>query len=171
MGMDIRLVRIDDRLLHGQVATVWTKATKINRILIVSDKVAEDILRKNLLIQAAPPEVLVNILPIQKMIDIYLDERFDHFKAMLLFTNPTDVVRIIKGGIKITEINVGGMSFQIGKQMITNAIAVDQTDIAAFNYLHNQGIQLEIRKVVTDSRLDMMNLLKKENLVKDLQIN
>lgn len=169
--MDIRLVRIDDRLLHGQVATVWTKATKINRILIVSDKVAEDILRKNLLIQAAPPEVLVNILPIQKMIDIYLDERFDHFKAMLLFTNPTDVVRIIKGGIKITEINVGGMSFQIGKQMITNAIAVDQTDIAAFNYLHNQGIQLEIRKVVTDSRLDMMNLLKKENLVKDLQIN
>ncbi|AIM24326.1 mannose/fructose/sorbose PTS transporter subunit IIB [Melissococcus plutonius] len=171
MGMDIRLVRIDDRLLHGQVATVWTKATKINRILIVSDKVAEDTLRKNLLIQAAPPEVLVNILPIQKMIDIYLDERFDHFKAMLLFTNPTDVVRIIKGGIKITEINVGGMSFQIGKQMITNAIAVDQTDIAAFNYLHNQGIQLEIRKVVTDSRLDMMNLLKKENLVKDLQIN
>ncbi len=169
--MDIRLVRIDDRLLHGQVATVWTKATKINRILIVSDKVAEDTLRKNLLIQAAPPEVLVNILPIQKMIDIYLDERFDHFKAMLLFTNPTDVVRIIKGGIKITEINVGGMSFQIGKQMITNAIAVDQTDIAAFNYLHNQGIQLEIRKVVTDSRLDMMNLLKKENLVKDLQIN
>lgn len=169
--MDIRLVRIDDRLLHGQVATVWTKATKINRILIVSDKVAEDTLRKNLLIQAAPPEVLVNILPIQKMIDIYLDERFDHFKAMLLFNNPTDVVRIIKGGIKITEINVGGMSFQIGKQMITNAIAVDQTDIAAFNYLHNQGIQLEIRKVVTDSRLDMMNLLKKENLVKDLQIN
>ena len=45
MVMDIRLTRIDDRLIHGQVATVWSKATGIERILVVSDEVANDELR------------------------------------------------------------------------------------------------------------------------------
>ena len=46
MGMDIRLARIDDRLIHGQVATAWSKMTGINRIIVVSDEVANDQLRK-----------------------------------------------------------------------------------------------------------------------------
>ena len=55
MGMDIRLARIDDRLIHGQVATAWSKMTGINRIIVVSDEVANDQLRKFLLKEAAPP--------------------------------------------------------------------------------------------------------------------
>lgn len=54
MVMDIRLARIDDRLIHGQVATVWAKLTNINRILVVSDSVAHDNLRKALLVQVKP---------------------------------------------------------------------------------------------------------------------
>ena len=93
MVMDIRLARIDDRLIHGQVATVWAKLTNINRILVVSDSVAHDNLRKALLVQAAPPGVKVNVITVQKMIDVYPDPRFDSFRSMLLFTNPLDVKR------------------------------------------------------------------------------
>lgn len=88
MTMDIRLVRIDDRLIHGQVATVWAKVTKVNRILVVSDEVAKDTLRKTLLKQAAPPGVAVNVITIDKMISIADDPKFGSFKALLLFTNP-----------------------------------------------------------------------------------
>ena len=49
MSMDIRLVRIDDRLIHGQVSTVWTKITRVNRILVVSDSVAKNDMHKTLL--------------------------------------------------------------------------------------------------------------------------
>lgn len=56
MTMDILLARVDSRLLHGQVATAWAKKVKPNRILVVSDSVAEDNLRKTLITQAAPPE-------------------------------------------------------------------------------------------------------------------
>lgn len=165
MGMEIRLVRIDDRLIHGQVATVWAKNTKVNRILVVSDDVAKDELRKVLLKQAAPPGVKTNVITVGKMSAIANDSRFDEFKAMLLFTNPQDVVTVVKNGAKIKTVNIGGMSFTDGKKMITNAIAVNQADADAFNYLSKQGILLEIRKVASDSQVNLMNVLKKEGLV------
>ncbi|MGX7149745.1 mannose/fructose/sorbose PTS transporter subunit IIB [Enterococcus ureasiticus] len=163
--MDIRLVRIDDRLIHGQVATVWTKSTNVNRILVISDAVAYDTLRKALLVQAAPPGVKVNVITVEKMIDIFSDERFDSLKVMLLFTNPEDVKRVVEGKVVFNSVNIGGMSFTSGKRMITNAVAVNKEDIAAFKYLHEHGITLEIRKVVADSKVDLMELLKKEQLV------
>lgn len=163
--MDIRLARIDDRLIHGQVATVWTKTTNVNRILVVSDTVAKDTLRKALLIQAAPPGVKVNVVTVAKMIEVYPDDRFNSFKAMLLFTNPEDVKRVVVGGVRLTSVNVGGLSFTNGKKMITNAVAVDKQDIEAFAFLNKQGIKLEIRKVAADSEVNLMELLKKEQLL------
>ena len=163
--MDIRLVRIDDRLIHGQVATVWTKSTNVNRILVISDAVAHDTLRKALLVQAAPPGVKVNVITVDKMIEAFADARFDTLKVMLLFTNPEDVKRVVEGNVVFNSVNIGGMSFTSGKRMITNAVAVNKEDIAAFKYLHDQGIKLEIRKVVADNQVDMMELLKKEQLV------
>lgn len=163
--MDIRLARIDDRLIHGQVATVWTKITNINRILVVSDSVAKDTLRKALLVQAAPPGVKVNVVTVDKMIEVYPDHRLDDCKAMLLFTNPEDVKRVVIGGVKLSSVNIGGLSFSNGKKMITNAVAVNKKDIAAFVFLHEQGIQLEIRKVVADSKVNLMDVLIKEGFV------
>ena len=65
--MDVRLVRIDDRLIHGQVATVWAKETGIERIIVVSDTVAKDELQKFLINKASPPCVKANVVPVDKM--------------------------------------------------------------------------------------------------------
>lgn len=165
MTMEIRLARIDDRLIHGQVATVWAKETKVNRILVVSDEVAKDMLRKTLLKQAAPPGVHTNVITIDKMIAIFNDPKFDSFKTMLLFTNPYDARRVVEGGVVLKSINIGGMSFSEGKKMITNAVAVNNQDIKDLKYLSNQGIELEIRKVAADSKVHMMDLLKKEKMI------
>ena len=165
MPMEIRLVRIDDRLIHGQVATVWAKVTKVNRILVVSDDVAKDILRKTLLKQASPPGVIVNVITIDKMISIFNDPKFNDFKSMLLFTSPRDARRVVEGGVKLDTINIGGMSFSDGKKMITNAVAVNSEDIKDLKYLNEQEIKLEIRKVVADNKVYMMDLLKKEKMI------
>ena len=164
MSMTISLARIDDRLIHGQVATVWTKAFNINRIIVVSDTVAYDHLRKQLLIQAAPPGVKVNVITVNKMLEVYPDKRFNEVKAMLLFTNPQDVKHLVSGGVHFDSVNIGGMSFSNGKKMITNAVAVDKKDIDTFKYLANEGIELEIRKVVADSKVNLISLLEKEKL-------
>lgn len=154
------LTRIDSRLLHGQVATAWTKAVNPDRIIVVSDSVSKDSLRKELIEQAAPPGVKAHVIPIQKMIDITKDPRFGGTKALLLFENPEDVETVVKGGVDIETINVGSMAHSTGKVMVNKAISVDQTDIDAFKYLKDQGIKFDVRKVPNDSSQDLFKLLK-----------
>lgn len=155
--MEIKLARIDDRLIHGQVATVWSRESQCNRIIIVSDEVAKDELRKTLLKQVAPPGIKSHVVTVKKMVEIYSDPRFDSFKALLLFTNPTDVLRMVRGGVRLSSVNIGGMSFKEGKNQITSAVSVDDKDIEAFKALNEMGIELEIRKVAKDSKVDLMS--------------
>lgn len=157
--MEIVLSRIDDRLIHGQVATVWSKETGCNRIIVVSDEVANDTLRKSLLVQVAPPGIKAHVITIDKMVEIYKNPKYNSFKSLLLFTNPTDVLRIVEGGVDIKTVNIGGMSFKEGKKQITSAVSVNDQDIESFKKLAAKGIELEIRKVTTDSKVDLMSKL------------
>ncbi|HDR2715839.1 TPA: PTS mannose transporter subunit IIAB [Enterobacter roggenkampii] len=159
--MVIGLARIDDRLIHGQVATRWTKETNVQRIIVVSDEVAADTVRKTLLTQVAPPGVTAHVVDVAKMIRVYNNPKYAGERVMLLFTNPTDVERIVEGGVKITSVNIGGMAFRQGKTQVNNAISVDVKDIEAFNKLNARGIELEARKVSTDQKLKMMDLIGK----------
>ncbi|WP_313772971.1 PTS mannose transporter subunit IIAB [Enterobacter huaxiensis] len=159
--MVIGLARIDDRLIHGQVATRWTKETNVKRIIVVSDDVAADKVRSTLLTQVAPPGVTAHVVDVAKMIRVYNNPKYAGERVMLLFTNPTDVERIVEGGVKITSVNIGGMAFRQGKTQVNNAISVDAKDIEAFNKLNARDIELEARKVSTDQRLKMMDLIGK----------
>ena len=159
--MNIGLARIDDRLIHGQVATRWTKETNVTRIIVVSDEVAADNVRKTLLTQVAPPGVTAHVVDVAKMIRVWNNPKYGHDKVMLLFTNPTDVVRLVEEGVNITSVNIGGMAFRQGKTQVNNAVSVDAKDIEAFKKLNERGIELEVRKVSSDQRLKMMDLIAK----------
>ncbi|WP_312974333.1 PTS mannose transporter subunit IIAB [Atlantibacter sp.] len=159
--MVIGLARIDDRLIHGQVATRWTKETNVSRIIVVSDEVAADTVRKTLLTQVAPPGVTAHVVDVAKMIRVYNNPKYARERVMLLFTNPTDVERVVEGGVNITSVNIGGMAYRQGKTQVNNAVSVDSKDIDAFNKLNARGIELEVRKVSNDQKLKMMDLLRK----------
>ena len=159
--MDVRLVRIDDRLIHGQVATAWAKQTGIERIIVVSDTVARDELQKFLLNQAAPPGVKANVVPVDKMFEVFYNVLFINTKVMLLFTCPQDIERLVKAGIHLTSVNIGGMRFSPGKQMLSNVISLDDDDVRSFRYLYGKGIELEVRQVPADRKTNFMDLLNR----------
>ena len=155
------LARVDSRLLHGQVATAWTKTTGPNRIIVVSDAVAKDDLRKRLIEQAAPPGVKANVIPIEKMIEISKDPRFGNTKALLLFENPEDVLRAVEGGVDIKEINVGSMAHSVGKVVVSKVLSMGQEDVDTFEKLKAKGIKFDVRKVPNDSKDNMDEILNK----------
>ncbi|EOK35114.1 PTS system, mannose/fructose/sorbose family, IIB component [Enterococcus faecalis EnGen0333] len=155
------LARIDSRLLHGQVATAWTKATQPNRIIVVSDAVAKDDLRKKLIEQAAPPGVKANVIPISKMIEVAKDPRFGNTKALLLFENPEDVLKVVEGGVEIPEVNVGSMAHSVGKVVVSKVLSMGQEDVDTFDELKAKGIKFDVRKVPNDSKANMDEILKK----------
>lgn len=156
------LARIDSRLLHGQVATSWTKTMKPTRIIVVSDAVAKDELRKKLIQQAAPPGVKAHVVPVNHMIKLAKDDQhFGGQRAMLLFENPEDVLRAVEGGIPLKTINVGSMAHSIGKVQPNKVLAFNQEDIDTFNKLKEAGLNFDVRKVPSDSKGNMDEILKK----------
>jgi len=157
--MNIVLARIDDRLIHGQVATIWSKDTKCQRIIVCNDDVTKDSIRKTLLEQVAPPGIKSSVVGIDEAIRAYNNPKYQDDRVLFLFTNPTDVVRMVEGGVAIKSVNIGGMSFREGKKQITSVVSVNDTDIEAFKKLNEKGIELEIRKISTDSKVDLMSKL------------
>ena len=156
------LARIDSRLLHGQVATAWTKTVQPTRIIVVSDAVAYVKLRKNLIQQAAPPGVKAHVVPVDHMIKLAKDDKhFGGQRAMLLFENPHDVLRAIEGGVPLKTINVGSMAHSIGKVQPNKVLAFDQKDIDTFAKIKKAGITFDVRKVPNDSKANMDEILKK----------
>ncbi len=155
------LARIDTRLLHGQVATTWTKSTNPDRIIVVSDNVAHDELRKNMIIQAAPPGVKAHVVPIDKMIAVAKDPRFGATKALLLFETPQDALKAIQGGVDIKTLNVGSMAHSQGKVAVTKALAFDKDDVKTMREIEKLGVKFDVRKVPADSPENMDAILKK----------
>lgn len=155
------LARIDSRLLHGQVATSWTKSTQPDRIIVVSDGVAHDRLRKNMIIQAAPPGVKVNVVPIKKMIEVAKDPRFGATKAMVLFETPQDALKAIEGGVDIKTLNVGSMAHSEGKVAVNKVLSFNQNDVDTYEKLKKLGVKFDVRKVPNDSGENMDAILQK----------
>ncbi|MBB5888735.1 PTS sugar transporter subunit IIB [Lactovum miscens] len=158
----INLARIDTRLLHGQVATAWTPDSKADRIIVVSDNVAKDTMRKTLIEQAAPPGVHANVVPIKKFIEIANDPRFGGTHAFILFENPIDAATVVEAlpGL-ITDINVGSMAHSTGKTMLNNVLSANQEDKDAFLKMRDLGVKFNVRKVPSDKSDDIFTLLNK----------
>ncbi|CAM3156476.1 mannose/fructose/sorbose PTS transporter subunit IIA [Sporolactobacillus spathodeae] len=156
------LARVDSRLLHGQVATAWTKTTNPTRIIVVSDAVTNDELRKKLIQQAAPPGVKAHVVPVDQMIKLAKDDKhFGGQRALLLFESPQDALRAVEGGVPLKTINVGSMAHSPGKVQPNKVLAFSQDDVDTFNKLKEAGLSFDVRKVPNDSKGDMDEILKK----------
>jgi len=157
----IAFARIDTRLLHGQVATTVTKMVNPDRIIVCSDNVAHDDLRKSMIEQAAPPGVKVHVVPISKIIEVSKDVRFGDTKAMLLFETPQDLLRALEGGVDIKEVNLGSMAHSQGKVVVTNAVAMDQADVDCIEKIASMGVTFDVRKVPADNPEPFDAVMKK----------
>jgi len=156
------LARIDSRLLHGQVATTWGKITNPTRIIVVSDTVAKDELRKKLIQQAAPPGVKAHVVPIWKMVELAKDDKhFGGERVLLLFENPQDLLKAVEGGVPLETINVGSMAHSPGKVQPNKTLAFNQEDVNTFKRLKELGLKFDVRKVPSDSPENMDQILKK----------
>ncbi|WP_298641783.1 PTS mannose transporter subunit IIAB [uncultured Cardiobacterium sp.] len=157
--MKFGLWRIDDRLIHGQVATRWTKETGVNRIIVVNDQVVKDKTRSTMLKQAVPPGVTAHVVSVDKMMRVYNNPEYADDKVMLLFTNPTDALELVRRGVPVKSINIGGMAYKEGRTMLDTSVSVDAKDVEAFKELDSKGIELEVRKVASDKKVPVLSLI------------
>ena len=128
---NILLTRIDNRLIHGQVATQWTSFIGANLLLVANDKVAGDPMRQGLMDMAAPAGAQTRYFTIEKTINI-IGKAADRQLIFIICENPQDVLRLVEGGVPIKKVNIGNMHMAEGKRQVAGVIAVDDADVAAF---------------------------------------
>lgn len=147
---NIVLTRIDNRLLHGQVATQWTKVIGANLILVANDEVASNKMRQGLMDMAAPNGVDTRYWTLEKTINT-IHKAADRQKIFIICQSPEDVLSLVEGGVPITKVNIGNMHMANGKRQVAGTVAVDDNDVEAFRKLKEKGVELEIRKVPTEA--------------------
>lgn len=152
--------RIDERLLHGQIRITWGKHTEANLILVANDDAAEG--PNAAFMQAgmkasAGGEYAVRFFSIQKTIDV-ISKASPRQKIFVLCNNPTDVARLVEGGVPITHCNVGNMHFHEGKRQITKTVSVNEKDIDAFRSLVANGVTCTIQNTPDQSPVDVLAL-------------
>lgn len=150
--MNISLLRIDSRLIHGQVMTSWAKAVKCEAIFAINDGVATDDIRRELLLQIIPPHLKGYVITVEKAIKVWHNPKYAGKNIIWLVTNPTDIVRLIEGGVKINAVNVGGMTYREGDKLISQAVAVNKDDVAAFKKLLELGVDMSLQQVAANKK-------------------
>lgn len=158
--MAITLIRIDDRLIHGQVIQGWVRHLKIERILVCNDEVASDEMRKALIEIAVPVNLKILILTVDEAAKVAKEVQFTKERTLLLFSKPGDLVRFGDLGVMIKSVNIGAMHFSPGKEHILETISVEEEDVLALKELARRGVELEVRTVPTDTKRDIMKFLK-----------
>jgi mannose/fructose/sorbose-specific phosphotransferase system IIB component len=147
--MDIQLTRIDDRLIHGQVVVGWAKSLNVQRLVVVNDSIARNAMQKTLMEMAVPSHLKVSFYTVAEAVaEAQLSG--NHDKALVLFSNPVDVLAFLEKGGSLKSVNVGGMHFTEGRKQVCKVLCVTEVDVQAFRKLREKGIELEIRAVPGD---------------------
>ena len=156
---NIVLTRIDNRLIHGQVATQWAGVVGANLLLVANDEVAGDEFRQGLMNMAAPAYAQTRYFTIQKTIDV-IGKASDAQKIAIICETPQDVLKLVEGGVPIKKVNIGNMHMADGKRQVATTVAVDDADVAAFKKMQDLGVELEIRRVPDIAAEDTNKLFK-----------
>jgi mannose/fructose/N-acetylgalactosamine-specific phosphotransferase system component IIB len=144
------LIRIDDRLIHGQVIQAWVRHTRADCIVVASDLVSDDPLQKSIMEIAAPPPLKVEILKVREATAKILEGHFKNFKTIILFSNPQDLLRAMEWGLEPKKVNVGVLHYLEGRRLLTSEVALNKKEIKAFRLLMQKGVSLELQAVPSD---------------------
>jgi mannose/fructose/N-acetylgalactosamine-specific phosphotransferase system component IIB len=150
----IKLLRVDDRLIHGAVGFSWAKTLNIDTILLLNDKIAKDEFQKMTLDIAKPRGTKLICESIEKGIETAKTHLTNKNSTMIIVNNVADADRILRGVPEIKSLNLGGLKKnEKTVKNIMDAIAVSQEDIDLCNGLVADGFEVEMRLIPDGKKL------------------
>lgn len=155
----IKMVRVDHRLLHGQVAFAWTKTLGVDCILIANDGVASDTLRMGALRMAAPSGVKLVIKSIEDSVANIKAGKTDKYNLFIILESIEDAYRLTEQAPDIDFVNLGGIKSAPDKRQISKAVSVSQEDCDLLRKMNEKGVKLEIRMVPDEKPQNAMDLI------------
>lgn len=145
----IKLVRIDHRLLHGQVIFSWTKQYGINHIIVADDKVPNDPMTVMALSLAKPSGVNLDIVKIEDINNIIKKAPNDNY--MILVKGPKEALSLVDVLPEINRINVGGVAKKVNAKSYGKAVYLTEEEVGYIREILNKGIECFVQQVPSNS--------------------
>lgn len=152
-------IRIDDRLIHGQVATLWTNELGATRIMVINDEVANNEIQKTMLRMAAPSNVSTSLITEEKAVNNINNGNYKGQKVLVIVKNPETIVRLMDQGLDIKKINVGNMSTRENTHHIKPSVSITPEEEQAFRVLLDRGVEITAVMVPTDKLVYLKDLI------------
>lgn len=153
------LVRIDSRLVHGQVVTKWIQRTDANRIIVIDDKLAKDSFMAQVYVMAAPPQVKVDILSIKDTLECWNKNSND--RIIFLFKNVEMAVEAYNSGLEINALQVGGIGGAPGRKVVYKNITLSDEDFEKLEELSKKGVNITLQTVPDDKEITLKSIKEK----------
>lgn len=153
-------IRIDDRLIHGQVATRWSTGLKANRIMVIDDDVANDEVQKSILRMAAPAGISTSIITEEKAINNIKAGKYDNQRVLLVVRRPKVLLDLINAGVPIDKINVGNMSNRDDTVQVKKSVSLTTDERHDIEEIMAKGVKVTAQMVPDDPETDFSNYLK-----------
>jgi mannose/fructose/N-acetylgalactosamine-specific phosphotransferase system component IIB len=162
--MAVKHMRIDNRLIHGQVTVTWVSSIGAGHIIVTNDNVAKDPIQKMLLPKAARG-VKTSVLSVEETVAYVTQAGFSE-EVFILAKFPSDALRLLQGGVKPEVLNVGNQAPRPGTDyvMVTKSIAVTKEDAQIYRDIVQLGHELRCQMLPTDSNINLLGLLEKKKL-------
>lgn len=157
----IQLARIDDRLIHGQVMTKWSKGLGTNALYIVDDEVAKDDFMKTIYVNTnSSSGVKIKVFSEQEVVDAWNEDQFGKDQAILLYKSLKSVLSTIEKGLPVTDVNVGGMSKKPDSRFIISSVAVTKEDEQTLKDIAAHNINVYFQTVPDTKKISLNDAIK-----------
>lgn len=148
--------RIDDRLIHGQVITSWSKYYDLNAIYIIDNDVSKDPIQTNIIEMVAPSHLEIDVLnendAINKIKNIEKN-------TLILVKFPGTILNLQNKGIEIEEIILGGMQYKNGRKKITKSVSISDQQRKELKELIKNDTKVYVQMIPSEKRKDLNLLL------------
>ena len=155
----INNIRIDDRLIHGQVSTMWSNKLGVTRLMVVNDAVANNDMQKQVLRMAVPAGISSSIITEEKAITNIKNEKYAGQNVLLIVKSPVDLLPFVENGLDIKAINVGNMSNRKETTVLRPNISVSAEERAAFEKLLSLDIEITTIMTPDDKKTYLKDIL------------
>lgn len=159
----IKMIRLDDRLIHGQVAVKWAKHLNVDRIIVASDEAAGNQLQANALKMAAPSGVKVFVLPIDKAVSLCNDERSASMR-ILIVTDSVEKIHAFSKDLNekayIDLANYGRLTDKsVEREKVFDTLYLSQDEIGLLKELKDNGFEVAYQPLPEDTKIDLLSKL------------
>lgn len=152
--MSIVLVRVDERLIHGQVLEGWLPSTKAQELLIANDALAEDLIQKEILLSAVPYSIRVIIDSVERIASMLVKEAEGEVRKMVLVDNPLDALRLKRAGVDFDHLNLGNLTAGQAIACLSRSVALGDESLQAVLNIVEEGVRVNIQSVPFEKPVD-----------------